>query len=171
GGEEGVGIALDLRGSVRKVSFDVTPPVGPDYRGQESIKRRHRPMQPVIVDQLFVCRQELAGAGYVHRRRLDEAHTVHTGVCCIMRSQVIFTARFAVRAFLAQPREPNETSQSTAGGTPSGFASKISRQDRVGSLNATDPFQIVPEKKSIKNRIQIDVNASVAARPPEIPAP
>jgi hypothetical protein len=95
---------------------------------------------------------------------------VHTGVCCIMRSQVIFTARFAVRAFLAQPREPNETSQSTAGGTPSGFASKISRQDRVGSLNATDPFQIVPEKKSIKNRIQIDLNASVAALTTEITA-
>ena len=34
-------------------------------------------MQPVVLDELLVRGQELVSAGYVHRRRFDEAQAVH----------------------------------------------------------------------------------------------
>jgi hypothetical protein len=80
-GEESIGIAFGLSGSAGKVLVDVMPPVRPDEPGQEQIERSCQPVPPVMLDELLVRGQELAGAGYMRGRRFDKAHAVHTLRC------------------------------------------------------------------------------------------
>src|SRR5680860_569325 len=59
GGEEGVGVSFDLGGSVRKVPFDVLPPVGSDNADSEPAERCGGTMQALVLSEFCVSGEEL----------------------------------------------------------------------------------------------------------------